>query len=150
MNKLIASITAVATVTAGLLLFSLSLTPNWTVQRRVYINARPAEIMPYVNNVKSWEKWNNAWEAQNGITQVKTTLKNEGEAVFSLKSEEKINAEHSLVKVVRAEYGSYVYLKVDGSSKSSPMTRFLIQFHNDNLGAQMAEGLKKLKNEVEK
>jgi hypothetical protein len=149
MNKLIAVMSALATSFAALMLLSMSLSPNWSVQRRVYINAKPAEIMPYVNNAKSWVKWNE-WAKARGVRETKMVSTNGNTAAYVLKSDGKVKTEKSLVTVVRAEYGSYVFLRVEGRTDASPLTRYLIVLHNDVLGKQLTGSLLDLKKDVEK
>lgn len=149
MNKLIAAMVTILTVFSGIVLFSMSLSPNWSVQRRVYVNAKPDVIMPYVNNVKSWVKWND-WTAARGVTGTKLLSKDTKSIVYELQQDGKVKAEKSTVTVVRAEYGAYVFLKVEGRTDASPLTRYLIMLHNDVLGKQLTSGLLELKDKVEK
>lgn len=42
---------------AVVVLVSFTLPSDWSVQRSLFINAKPEKIFPYFNNLDNWEKW---------------------------------------------------------------------------------------------
>ena len=131
------------------LIISMTLSPDWTVQRRVYISAKPETIAPYVQNLEKWKKWNH-WAEQRGINSIALTCKLPEKTTCVVAMEGNREIEECLVMLVPADFGAYVVLKVSGKIYENPLKRYFISFHNDAIGTEMEESLKMLKDNIEK
>jgi hypothetical protein len=148
MNRIISLAAAVAT---GLLLFfliSCTLSPSWSVQRRIYINAKPEAVMPYVSTAAKWKKWN-IWAKKAGVTDAAIEEQKSGEVQYrvTLKNKETMQC---LVMVTASDLGTCVFVKVDGATAGSPLKRYLISARANRLGDELEAGLIKLKKIAEK
>lgn len=130
-------------------LISMTLSPDWSVQRRLYINAKPVVIAPYINNLATWKTWNE-WAERRGVNSIALTCKlpEKTNCVVDLQDNHEI--EECLVMLVPADFGAYVVLKVSGKMHENPFMRFIVGYHNDMIGADLENSLKELKNKVEK
>jgi hypothetical protein len=130
-------------------IISMSLSPEWTVQRRLYINAKPGVIAPYVNNLEKWKTWNQ-WASKRGINSIALTCKLPEKTTCVVDLEVNHEIEECLVMLVPADFGAYVVLKVSGKMHENPLKRFIVDFHNDALAQDLENSLKELKHKVEK
>ncbi len=149
MNRLISATIAVVTVLLAVFTFSLSLSPDWSVQRRVFINAKPHMVEKYVNNTAAWKNWN-LWADKTGVSEVKMARTGDGTYEYLITSKETGLTQKSTVIVTGAEFGAYVIERVEGTSKSSPLTRYLLLLHNNVFGEELASDLTGLKRAVER
>jgi prefoldin subunit 5 len=58
--------------------------------------------------------------------------------------------EECLVMLVPADFGVYVVIKVSGKMHENPLKRFIVDFHNYAMGADLENSLMELKRKVEK
>jgi predicted PurR-regulated permease PerM len=149
MNRITALLTAAFTVFAALFIFSMSISPNWTVQRRIFINERPARITPYLSDVSSWKKWN-TWSEKQGISKIKIMKAGANTVKYSLTNTMTGNVENGTAMVINSDLGSYVVEKIEGKSNADPLTRYLLLMHEKLFGEDIENGLMTLKNEVER
>jgi hypothetical protein len=149
MNKMISGVIAVLTVMLAVFTVSLSISPKWSVQRRIYVNARPERVMEYVDTTAAFKKWNE-WVKKSGFDTVTKETAKENMANYIVYSKETGLKERSTVMILGADYGSYVIMKVEGTSKSSPLTRYLLLLHNRVFGDELSQDLTVLKKEIEK
>ena len=149
MRKIIYPIAGTIITFLIMFLISMTLSSNWSVQRRIYIKARPDAIAPYVQNLERWKKWSH-WAEQRGINGIALTCRQPDKTTCLVSMEGNREIEECLVMLVPADLGAYVVLKVSGKIYENPMKRYLMQFHNDALGAEMEESLALLKKKVEK
>ena len=149
MNKITAAITSVVTVFGALYLFSMTLSPKWEVQRSVYINANPDSVVKYVNSVSGWKKWNN-FAAKRGFDSVKAINGKENSFNYLATSEKTGTTEKSTIRLIRSNFGTYVYVKVEGKTETSPLTRYLMLMHSNIYSDELQKDLAGLKHSVEK
>lgn len=141
---------AAAAITAVLLFFLISCTisPFWSVQRRIYIDARPDAVMPYVLTADRWKKWN-IWAEKAGVIDAAVKEQKSGEIQYKVTLKNKETRE-CLVMVTASDFGSYVFVKIDGATAGSPLKRYLISARTNRLGTELEKGLIKLKKEAER
>jgi hypothetical protein len=130
-------------------IISMSLSPDWSVQRRIYINAKPAFVAPYVHDLEKWKTWNQ-WASRRGINGIALTCKLPEKTNCVVAMEGNREIEECLVMLVPADLGVYVVIKVSGKMHENPLKRYVVSFHNDALGADLENSLKELKKKVEK
>jgi hypothetical protein len=149
MRKIVYPIAAVIIMFFVLLLVAMTLSPNWSVQRRVYINVKPPDILPYVQNLEKWKTWN-TWAARRGITSIALTCKLPQKTTCVVTMEGNRTIEECLVMLIPADYGAYVVLKVSGKMHENPFMRYIMEFHNDTMGEELEQNLVQLKKMLEK
>ncbi|MGD0566692.1 MAG: hypothetical protein ABSA34_05085 [Candidatus Goldiibacteriota bacterium] len=148
MNRISALMAATFTVLAALFVFSMTISPEWSVQRRIFINARPAGVMPYVSDPTSWKKWNK-WSLKQGISKV-TVVSAAGNTIkYSLINKQTGTVEKGTVMVIGSDLGVFVVEKVEGKSNADPLTRYMLLLHEKLFSEDMENGLFTLKHEVE-
>jgi|GEM_PF-3176545 hypothetical protein len=148
MNRITALLTAAFTVFAALFIFSMSISPNWSVQRRIFINERPARIAPYLSEASTWKKWN-TWSEKQGISKIKIVKAGDNTVKYSLTNTMTGYVENGTAMVISADLGSYVVEKIEGKSNADPLTRYMLLLHEKLFGEDMETGLLTLKHEVE-
>ena len=141
-QDIIVSIVIVIALIVGL---AYTLSPDWSVQRRLFIDAKPDLLADRTLTVKNWEKWN-TWAVSRSITDIQIIKRNKYDATFSVKT--KAGDYECLVLLMGDELGAYDILKVKGSYGKKLFTRYAMFTHDQTFGRELTASLKTLNDEV--
>ena len=175
-NAFIYSIVVFVGIIVILFIISLFLPTEYTVERSIIINSEPQEAFRYVNNLNYWQNWV-IWNKKNDPTVefiYKGPMSGVG-AVQILKGEQIDNRKLELTNVIRdklIEYklmteknkyimtGRFDFEKKNGKTKAiwssytriggNPLEKYFGLLMDKYVGSDIEEGLKNLKELVEK
>jgi hypothetical protein len=121
---------------------AFSISRDWSVQRRLFVDAKPDTLLNETLEIKNWEKWN-TWAVNRGITEIKIIKRNKYDATFAVKT--KRGDYECLVLLSGDELGAYVILKVKGSFGKNPFARYATLALDSRFGAELMSSLETLK-----
>lgn len=162
-------------IVVALAAFGFLLPSSYSVERSVVIEAQPAAVFPYLNNLRRWEEWTpwttekhpkmemsysgpeegvgakSSWtdpESGNGELVITQSDPEKG-IVYDLLFEGYSKSEGS-IQMEENPAGVRVTMTMEGDIGNNPFARYVGLFMDSLLGKDFEEGLAKLKSIVEK
>jgi len=155
---------AIGAVLVTLMLIGLVLPGTWTAEASIQIEAAPAEVFPFLNDLSRWDRWttwgdidselsdpsrgvgaSRRWDDPNfGAGSVTIT---ESESPTFVRYEVEVEGGASVTGELRIESlggASRVTWREDGDFGRNPLMGYVARGMAKSQGAQLAEGLEKL------
>ncbi len=155
---------AIGAVLVTLMLIGLLLPGSWTAEASIEIEAAPAEVFPYLNDLSRWDGWTNwgnidselsdpsrgvgasrRWDDPN-FGSGSVTITGSGSPTF-VRYEVEVEGGASVIGEIRIEAlggASRVTWREEGDFGRNPLMGYVARGMAKSQGAQLAEGLQKL------
>lgn len=155
----------IATVLATLMLIGFVLPGTWSAEASIQIDAEAAEVFPFLNDLRRWDRWTNwgdldselsspsggvgasrSWDDPN-FGSGSVTITSSGPPTF-VRYEVEIEGGASVGGELRIEAlggASRVTWREEGDFGRNPLMGYVARGMAESQGAQLAEGLEKLR-----
>ena len=131
--------------------------PNdYSVERKVNIDAQPSEIYPYVVDLREWQKWG-VWFKRDpsmkldysGPDREITQLEHNKRVLYRLYFPEFDMGSSGVVEIESTDNGSTVIWRDEGSVDNNPINKLFVLMMDSMIGPDFEMGLENLKVLVE-
>ncbi len=154
----------IGAVLVTLMLIGLVLPGTWTAEASIQIEAAPAEVFPFLNDLARWDTWTNWGEIDSELSDPSrgvgasrswddpdfgsgsVTITDSGSPTF-VRYEVEVEGGASVTGELRIESlgtASRVIWREDGDFGRNPLMGYVARGMAKSQGAQLAEGLEKL------
>lgn len=155
---------AIGAVLVTFMVIGLVLPGTWSAEASLQIDASPAEVFPYLNDLSRWDRWTNwgeidselsdpsrgvgasrAWDDPN-FGSGSVTITDSGSPTF-VRYQVEVESGASVIGEIRIEAlgeASLVTWREEGDFGRNPLMGYVARGMAKSQGAQLAEGLEKL------